>query len=112
MINIRMHSNLPQVLDSINMIPIDISQILAKSIQSGAEEIRINMGDLFEDSDGYVNINLNFSSGEYQIIIDDIDNTSSKSKLDDDYDNLLNQIEEIVINEMRRNYTEGGYIWQ
>lgn len=104
MIGIKMKSNLPLLIDYINTIPFDISQNLAKAIQSGSEQIRISMDDFFEDTDGYIDINLNFTGGEYQIIVDGVD--------EELIDDILDELEEIILTEMKNVFTQDGYLWQ
>jgi hypothetical protein len=109
MINFKVNTNLPEVIDYVNQITNDVQYIIVSAIEEGKEEIRADLNATFGIGYDDLNIEFLYEGGSYRLIVDGINQYQLYNNTGFDMDYLLNYIENKMLDKIQSNLNNAGY---
>ena len=109
MINFKVNTNLPEVIDYVNQITNDVQYIIVSAIEEGKEEIRADLNATFGIGYDDLNIEFLYEGGSYRLIVDGINQYQLYNNTGFDMDYLLNYIENKMVDKIQSNLNNAGY---
>jgi len=109
MMGFKVHTNIPDVIDYINMLPMQIESIIAKAIETAKDEIRADLVTVFGIGDEDLDIQFSFDGRNYNLSVDGINEYQLFNNTGHDMDYILDFIENKMIDRIQSDLNEAGF---
>lgn len=109
MISLRVNTNLPDVIDYVNMLPVQIQAIVAKAVETAKEEVRQDLVTVFGVGDEDLDIEFSFDGQNYNLSVDGINQYQLFNNTGFDMDYVLDYIENKILNRIQSDLDEAGF---
>lgn len=109
MINFRVKTNLPDVIDYVNKMYVDIQAIITAAIESSKEDILADLQSVFGVPSDDVVIDFLYNDGNYSLTVDGINQYQLFNNTGFDMDYVLNYIENKMVDRIQSELDQAGY---
>lgn len=109
MINFRVSNNLPEVIDYVNKMYVDIQAIIAAAIESSKEDILSDLQSTFGIPSDDLEIDFFYNEGDYSLSVDGVNQYQLFNNTGHDMDYLLNYIENKIVDRIQMELDQAGY---
>ncbi len=109
MISFKVNTNIPDVIDYVNMLPMQIESIIAKAIETAKEEIHADLVTVFGVGDEDLDIQFSFNGQNYNLRVDGINEYQLFNNTGHDMDYILDFIENKMVDRIQSDLNEAGF---
>lgn len=109
MINLRVSNNLPDVIDYVNKMYVDIQAVIAGAIDSSKEDVLSDLQSVFGVPSDDVIIDFYYNNGNYSLTVDGINQYQLFNNTGFDMDYVLNYIENKIVDRIQMELDQAGY---
>lgn len=109
MIGFRVDTNIPDVIDYVNMLPLQIQAIVTKAVETAKEEVRQDLVTVFGIGDEDLDIQFSFDGKNYNLSVDGINQYQLFNNTGHDVDYIVDYIENKMLNRIQYDLNEAGF---
>lgn len=109
MINFKVNTNLPEVIDYINQMSNDIQSVIVSAIAESKDEIYSDLNSTFGIGYDDLVIDFSYDNGSYKLSIDGINEYQLYNNTGFDMDYLLDYVETKMLDKIQSSLDNAGY---
>jgi len=108
-INFKVNTNLPEVIDYINQMSNDIQSVIVSAIAESKDEIYSDLNSTFGIGYDDLVIDFSYDNGSYKLSIDGINEYQLYNNTGFDMDYLLDYVETKMLDKIQSSLDNAGY---
>lgn len=109
MINLKVTTNLDDVVDYINSIPNQIEMIISQVMADSMSELQTSVPDRFGNAASEATVMLDYNGGEIVITVDGVNPYHLYNSTGESYEDILAYVEDFVSNKMTEKFRSEGF---
>lgn len=109
MIGFRVTHNIPDVIDYVNKMYVDIESVIAMAIELSKEDVLYDLQSVFGVPNEDVIIDFYYNNGNYSLTVDGINEYQLFNNTGFDMDYVLNYIENKIVDRIQMELNQAGY---